>query len=206
LQRARYGVGRVSHKDALRWAARGSAACIGRPELGEIAVGKAADLALFNTAVMVSSAANALGCTLEGFPQNLPWPPPLSSEKLTLAAFTPLITKADCYLSGWHALLLSPASRLIFVNSVLDSLPTHAMDAMRLPIPPLSRPLTPYAVPSFGTPVSRPTVPNPRRMGQGLSLQDEGWLGVRALVVQNSCLLVKLLHRLHVDCKSPWAT
>jgi len=47
LQRARYGVLKVSHKDALRWATRGSAACVGRPELGEIAVGKAADLALF---------------------------------------------------------------------------------------------------------------------------------------------------------------
>src|SRR3954447_18195225 len=47
LQRARYGVANVSHKDALRWATQGSAACIGRPELGEIAVGKAADLALF---------------------------------------------------------------------------------------------------------------------------------------------------------------
>ncbi|WP_375411410.1 8-oxoguanine deaminase [uncultured Bradyrhizobium sp.] len=47
LQRARYGVGRVSHKDALRWATKGSAACVGRAELGEIAVGKIADLALF---------------------------------------------------------------------------------------------------------------------------------------------------------------
>jgi 8-oxoguanine deaminase len=47
LQRARYGVGKVSHKDALRWATKGSAACIGRPELGEIAVGRMADLALF---------------------------------------------------------------------------------------------------------------------------------------------------------------
>ncbi|MGJ5047795.1 8-oxoguanine deaminase [Bradyrhizobium oligotrophicum] len=47
LQRARYGVGRISHKDALRWATKGSAACLGRPELGEIARGKAADLALF---------------------------------------------------------------------------------------------------------------------------------------------------------------
>ena len=47
LQRVRYGVGKVSHKDALRWATKGSAACVGRPELGEIAVGKAADLALF---------------------------------------------------------------------------------------------------------------------------------------------------------------
>jgi 8-oxoguanine deaminase len=47
LQRARYGVAKVSHKDALRWATKGSAACVGRPELGEISVGKAADLALF---------------------------------------------------------------------------------------------------------------------------------------------------------------
>jgi len=47
VQRARYGVSKVSHKDALRWATRGSAACVGRPELGEIAVGKRADLALF---------------------------------------------------------------------------------------------------------------------------------------------------------------
>jgi 8-oxoguanine deaminase len=47
LQRARYGVGRVSHNDALRWATTGSAACVGRPELGEIAVGKVADLAFY---------------------------------------------------------------------------------------------------------------------------------------------------------------
>ena len=47
LQRARYGVDRVSHTDALRWATEGSAACIGRPELGRIAVGQQADLALF---------------------------------------------------------------------------------------------------------------------------------------------------------------
>jgi 8-oxoguanine deaminase len=47
LQRSRYGVERVSHLDALRWATTGSAACIGRPELGVIRVGAPADLALF---------------------------------------------------------------------------------------------------------------------------------------------------------------
>jgi 8-oxoguanine deaminase len=47
LQRGRFGVERVSHLDALRWATTGSAACIGRPELGVIAVGAQADLALF---------------------------------------------------------------------------------------------------------------------------------------------------------------
>ena len=48
LQRGHYGAARVSFRDALRWATRGSAACIGREnELGEIVVGNAADLALF---------------------------------------------------------------------------------------------------------------------------------------------------------------
>ena len=38
---------RVTHRDALRWATKGSAACLGRSDIGEIAVGKEADLALF---------------------------------------------------------------------------------------------------------------------------------------------------------------
>jgi 8-oxoguanine deaminase len=47
LQRSRFGVKEVSHIDALRWATKGSAACVGRTDIGEIAVGKIADLALF---------------------------------------------------------------------------------------------------------------------------------------------------------------
>ncbi len=47
LQRHRYGVTKVSHLDALRWATKGSAACIGRPTLGEIRKGNVADLAFF---------------------------------------------------------------------------------------------------------------------------------------------------------------
>ena len=47
LQRGRYGVSKVSHKDALRWATKGSAACVGRSDIGEIKIGAQADLALF---------------------------------------------------------------------------------------------------------------------------------------------------------------
>lgn len=47
LQRLRTGVTAVGHRDALRWATEGSAACLGRPDLGAIAPGKQADLALF---------------------------------------------------------------------------------------------------------------------------------------------------------------
>lgn len=47
LQRHHYGVSRISHLDALRWATEGSAACLGRPDLGRIAAGCAADLACY---------------------------------------------------------------------------------------------------------------------------------------------------------------
>ena len=36
----------ITHLDALRWATQGSARCLGRSDIGEIAVGKQADLAL----------------------------------------------------------------------------------------------------------------------------------------------------------------
>ena len=47
IQRLRYGAADVSHKDVLRWATVGSARCLGRDDIGEIAVGKQADLAFF---------------------------------------------------------------------------------------------------------------------------------------------------------------
>jgi 8-oxoguanine deaminase len=39
--------GRVTHRDVLRWATEGSARCLGRSDIGAIAVGRQADLALF---------------------------------------------------------------------------------------------------------------------------------------------------------------
>ena len=47
IQRLRYGAASVSHKDILRWATAGSARCLGRDDIGTIAVGKQADLAMF---------------------------------------------------------------------------------------------------------------------------------------------------------------
>jgi 8-oxoguanine deaminase len=47
LQRVAHRDATISHKDALRWATRGSAACLGRTDIGEIAVGKQADFTLF---------------------------------------------------------------------------------------------------------------------------------------------------------------
>lgn len=47
LQRLRYGAERITPQVALGWATRGSAKLLGRSDIGELAVGKQADLALF---------------------------------------------------------------------------------------------------------------------------------------------------------------
>ncbi|WP_439859746.1 8-oxoguanine deaminase [Pseudomonas sp. MBLB4136] len=47
LQRLRYGAERISPELALGWASKGSARLLGRDDIGELAVGKQADLALF---------------------------------------------------------------------------------------------------------------------------------------------------------------
>jgi 8-oxoguanine deaminase len=47
LGRLVYGASALSHLDALRWATEGSAACLGRGDIGTIAVGRQADLAFF---------------------------------------------------------------------------------------------------------------------------------------------------------------
>ncbi len=47
IQRLQYGAERVDHLRALKWGTSGSAGCLGRDDIGEISVGKRADLALF---------------------------------------------------------------------------------------------------------------------------------------------------------------
>lgn len=47
LQRLRYGSNNVTHFDALRWATSGSARAMGRTDIGELSVGKQADIAMF---------------------------------------------------------------------------------------------------------------------------------------------------------------
>jgi 8-oxoguanine deaminase len=47
LGRLKYGASAVTHTDVLRWATQGSARCLGRDDIGRIAVGLEADFALF---------------------------------------------------------------------------------------------------------------------------------------------------------------
>jgi 8-oxoguanine deaminase len=47
IGRLRYGADKVTHLDVLRWATEGSARCLGRSDIGRIAEGYEADLALY---------------------------------------------------------------------------------------------------------------------------------------------------------------
>jgi 8-oxoguanine deaminase len=47
INRLRYQADEISHLDALYWATKGSAQVIGRQDIGELAAGKQADIALF---------------------------------------------------------------------------------------------------------------------------------------------------------------
>jgi 8-oxoguanine deaminase len=48
LGRLKYGAEAITHLDVLRWGTEGSARCLGRQDIGTIAVGKQADLAFFD--------------------------------------------------------------------------------------------------------------------------------------------------------------
>lgn len=48
INRLRYQADQVTHFDALYWATKGSAQVLGRDDIGELAVGKQADITLFN--------------------------------------------------------------------------------------------------------------------------------------------------------------
>jgi len=47
IGRLRYGASAVTHLDVLRWATEGSARCLGRDDIGRVAVGLEADFAMF---------------------------------------------------------------------------------------------------------------------------------------------------------------
>jgi len=47
INRLHYGASAITHLDALRWATQGSAACLGRDDIGRLEVGRQADISLY---------------------------------------------------------------------------------------------------------------------------------------------------------------
>lgn len=147
----------------------------------------------------------ALGCAVQSFPQAY-LGLPLSWEKLCFADFLPMIAKVDKYLAGWRARVLSPVGRLVLINVVLDALPTYAMAAMLLP-PAVIKALDTLRRAFLWNAAERATGAQCLVAGERVCrAKEEGGFGVQDLETQNRCLLLKMLHRLHVaSSSSRWA-
>jgi hypothetical protein len=151
----------------------------------------------------LASIRDGLGYRVEGFPQTY-LGLPLSSEKLKIAQFSPLIARVDKYLSGWAAVLLSAGGRVVLLNAVLDALPTFAMGALDLP-PALLKAVDGLRraflwdikdkVSGAKCLVTWDVVCRPK---------IEGGLGIKCLAVKNESLQMKQVHRLHADRDAPW--
>jgi hypothetical protein len=152
----------------------------------------------------VQQCVSLLGCRREGFPQTY-LGLPLSLTKTRLSTFIPYMAKADKYLAGWQAALLNPMGRLVLINSVLDSQLVYIMSSLQL-------------LPGFVKKVDnkcRSFLWSGKDSCSGAkclvawdgvcSDKGEGGLGVTDLMTRNTCLLLKLLHRLFTTMGSSWA-
>jgi hypothetical protein len=72
------------------------------------------------------------GCAVATFPQTY-LGLPLSTHKLCISDFAPIMTKSDMRLSGWRGRSLPIGGWLLLVNSVLTAMIAHAMAARLLP-------------------------------------------------------------------------
>lgn len=153
---------------------------------------------------IVHSCVQAIGCKREGFPQ--PYLGlPLSIHKLPISAFTPYIHKADRRLSSWQAFLLN---KMGLINSVLDSQLVYVMSSLQLP---------PGVISSMDK-TRRAFLWSGDKSGKSSAAsclvawtnvcnpKEQGGLGIRDTGIQNACLLLKLLHRLHCAESSAWSS
>jgi hypothetical protein len=150
-----------------------------------------------------AQAAENFGCAVSSFPQTY-LGLPLSTHKLRLANFAPIILKSDMRLSGWRGRSLSIGGRLLLVNSVLTSMLAHAMNAGLLPagvIEAIDKRRRAFLWTGEETcnggqcKVAWTDVCAPKK---------QGGLGVISLPAQNSALLGKFLSKLHSASDAPW--
>jgi hypothetical protein len=165
---------------------------------------KSTAVPIFMEEEAVNECISALGCRREGFPQTY-LGLPLSNNKLRLTAFAPQIAKTDKYLSGWQASILNHMGRATLVNSVLDSQLIYAMCALAIP---------PGVVEQVDR-RRRAFLWSGKQSASGAQCliawdhvcdtKETGGLGLKDLQIHNTCLLLKLIHKLHSDQPSSWA-
>ena len=156
---------------------------------------------------IVGQCAQTLGCTIGEFSQSY-LGLPLSIYKLPISAFMVYIQKADKFLSSWQADLLNPMGRSVLVNSVLDSLLVYLMSSLQIPAATIE--LMDKTRRAFLWSADKNGKSSPAACLVAwlkvCSPKEQGGLDIRDLGIQNICLLLKLIHRLHCPQSSAWAT
>ena len=117
----------------------------------------------------------------------------------------PYICKADRYLAGWQAALLNPMGRTVLINTVLGGQLSYVMCAM--PIPPGVIAQIDKRRRSFlWTGDDNASGSSCLVAWDNVCLPcDQGGLGIKDLATQNTCLLLKLLHKLYGSQLTSWA-
>lgn len=121
----------------------------------------------------------------------------MSCEKLKISAFDPYICKADRYLAGWQASFLNPMGRTVLINAVLDGQLSYVMVALALPpgvVTKIDKRRRSFLWTGHGGTSGSNCLIAWEKVSQS---RDHGGLGIKDLGIQNTCLLLKLLHTLH---------
>jgi hypothetical protein len=152
---------------------------------------------------VASALVSSLGCPVSSFPQTY-LGLPLSTHKLGIAAFALIIAKIDKRLAGWIGKLLSMVGCVILIKAVLQALPTHLMSALLLPIGVLleidKRCRTFFWIGEKKVNGGQCKV----AWEEVCSPLAKGGLGFKILRLQNLCLLMKHLAKVHSPGDSPW--
>jgi len=152
----------------------------------------------------VTDCISVLGCKREGFPQ--PYLGlALSNNKLHLSAFAPQIAKCDKYLVVWQSLLLNHMGRTTLINSVLDSQLVYAMGALAIAPDVLAQIDKKRRSFLWSGSAKNTGAKSLIAWDHVCDTKDRGGLGLKDLSIHNTCLLLKLIHKLHSNNVSSWA-
>jgi hypothetical protein len=119
-------------------------------------------------------------------------------------AFNPYIARTDAFLSSWQASLLNKMGRVVMINSVLDSQLVYAMSALCVPpttIAEIDRRRRAFLWAGEANTSSAKCLVAWQKC---CITKDLGGLGIKDFAIQNICLLLKLIHKLHCSQTSAW--
>jgi hypothetical protein len=141
--------------------------------------------------------------SMQTVPTNLSRAATFQCQAQPICLQTP-ISKVNRYLIGWKIYLLNPMGHGVLVNSMLDALPTYAISALQLPQ---------GAIDSIDAQCRMFLWTSKDKSNGARCLvawdtccqsKSHGGIELSNLKVQNQCLLLKLLHRIHTLGDSSW--